>query len=101
MFVTVSYCNWSPMKTFSKSILFTIATLSVTLLASCADKMTDRHSELSGGDQGPPPAGLKTYMNEGTPSNTDGAGRPLADGKVNTMPDSMWNQNSPFEAKPF
>jgi hypothetical protein len=70
-------------------------------LSSCADKMTDRHSELSGGDQGPPPPGVRDYKNNGTPSNTNGMGQPLAGGKINTAPDSMWNQHSPLEGKPF
>ena len=81
--------------------LFSAALLSSVLLVSCADKMTDRHSEMAGGDQGPPPPNIKSYLNEGTPSNTDGAGRPLAGGKVNSVADSMWNQNSPLEQQPF
>ncbi|GEM_PF-2263977 len=70
-------------------------------ITGCADKMTDRHSELVGGSQGPPPPGVRDYKNNGTPANTDGMGRPMAGGVVNSTPDTMWNQNSPYEAKPF
>ena len=89
------------MRILPTTTLFAIAILSATLLASCADRTTDAQSAMVGGAQGPAPKGVRTYLNNGTPSNTDGAGRPLAGGKVNTVPDSMWNQNSPFEAKPF
>jgi hypothetical protein len=75
--------------------------LSILLLSSCADKMTDRHSEVEGGSQGPTPPALRDYKNNGTPANTDGKGQPLAGGKVNSTPDSMWNQNSSLEGKPF
>ncbi|HWF44564.1 MAG TPA: hypothetical protein VG537_07975 [Candidatus Kapabacteria bacterium] len=88
------------MKAFH-SFLLALAFGSTLLLASCADRMTDRHSEMKGGDQGPAPKGVRTYLNNGTPSNTDGAGRPLAGGKVNSQPDSLWNQNSPLEGKAF
>jgi hypothetical protein len=84
-----------------KTLLALPILISTMLFSSCADKMTDRHSELSGGDQGPSPAGLRDYKHNGTPSNTNGMGQPLANGKVNTTPDSMWNQNSSLEAKPF
>ncbi len=70
-------------------------------LSGCADQMTDRHSEVKGGNQGPMPAGVHDYLHNGTPANTDGAGQPLAAGKINTAPDTMWNQNSPLEGKPF
>ncbi len=86
---------------------FLVASLALSLgllsigLTSCADKMTDRHSEVVGGDQGPMPRGIHDYLHNGTPANTDGAGRPLAGGTINTKPDTMWNQNSPFEGKPF
>jgi hypothetical protein len=89
------------MNTIMKKTLLALPILVAVLLCSCADKMTDRHSELAGGDQGPPPAGVRDYKNNGTPSNTNGMGQPLAGGKINSMPDSMWNQNSPLEAKPF
>jgi hypothetical protein len=89
-------------KTFLASpILVSLLCSSSILLSSCADKMTDRHSELVGGSQGPTPPGLRDYKNNGTPSNTNGMGQPLADGKINSMPDTMWNQNSPLEGKPF
>jgi hypothetical protein len=81
-------------------ILFAVL-LSALLISSCADKATDQHSELVGGSQGPTPPALRDYKNNGTPSNTNGMGQPLAGGKVNSTPDSMWNQNSPLEAKPF
>ncbi len=75
--------------------------LSIAMLSSCADKMTDRHSEMVGGEQGPPPPGVKDNNDKGTPANTDGTGRPVAGGKVNTTPDTMWNQSSPLEGKAF
>jgi hypothetical protein len=84
-----------------KKIFLALPILVTMMLASCADKMTDRHSELVGGNQGPPPAGVRDYKHNGTPSNTNGMGQPLAGGKINTTPDSMWNQNSPLEGKPF
>jgi hypothetical protein len=71
------------------------------LLSGCADKMTDRHSAMSGGKQGPPPPGVTDENDKGTPSNTNGTGQPLADGKMNVNPDTMWNQSSPLEGKPF
>jgi hypothetical protein len=64
-------------------------------LASCADKMTDKHSSMDGGGQG------VTYTKEVTPANTDGKGQPIAGGKVTTTPDSIWNQSSPAGQRPF
>lgn len=84
-----------------KSYLVALTIALILGLSSCADKMTDRQSEMKGGDQGPMPAGVHDYLHNGTPANTDGAGRPLANGKVNTVPDTMWNQSSPFEGKAF
>ncbi len=84
-----------------KKTFLALPLLTIALLSSCADKMTDQHSELVGGDQGPTPPELRDYKNNGTPSNTNGMGQPLAGGKVNSTPDSLWNQNSPLEAKPF
>ncbi|MDP4199199.1 MAG: hypothetical protein Q8922_05510 [Bacteroidota bacterium] len=75
--------------------LLAIFCLLLLPLASCADKMTDRHSEMVGGGQG------VTNIHEVTPANSDGMGKPIAGGKINTTPDSMWNQASPLEAKPF
>lgn len=80
------------MRNTSRLILLALV---LTALASCADKMTDRHSAMVGGRQG------VTYIKDTTPANTDGMGRPLAGGKVNSAPDSMWNQSSPLEARPF
>ena len=84
-----------------KSFLIASIVALCFLSASCADKMTDRHSEVVGGAQGPPPADVRTYLHNGTPANTNGMGKPLANGKINTTPDTMWNQGSPFEAKAF
>jgi hypothetical protein len=81
------------MKNISRLILLAFA---VTSLGSCADKMTDRHSAMLGGREG-----VTRKIAHETPSNTDGMGRPLAGGNVNSTPDSMWNQSSPLEAKPF
>ena len=64
-------------------------------LVSCADKMTDRHSEMGGGNQN------VTQLKEVTPANTDGVGRPMAAGKETTQADTMWNQSSPADSKPF
>jgi len=87
----------SPMqKQLFAATLFFTATFSVLLLASCADKMTDRHSSMAGGNQG---ATIKVQTE--TPANTNGMGQPLAGGNVNTAPDTMWNKNSPLEGKPF
>ncbi len=83
-----------------KTALLLIA-LSTLTLASCADKMTDRHSAMVGGNQGGPPPGVTDGKNNGTPSNTDGTGQPMAGGKVNTVPDTMWNQSAPAGQKPF
>lgn len=79
-------------------LLFVSSTLA---LASCADKMTDRQSSMSGGAQGGPPPGVTDGKNNGTPANTDGMARPMAGGTVNTKPDSMWNQSSSAANKPF
>ncbi len=89
--------NPTPMK----KTFFALPILLSLLFCSCADKMTDQHSALVGGDQGSAPPGLRDYKHNGTPSNTNGMGKPLADGKVNSKPDSMWNQNSTLELKPF
>ena len=71
-------------------------------LSSCADKMSDRHSEMQGGAQGPPPAGFRddkpTPMNA---ANSDGMARPIAGGKETTTADTMWNKSAPAEQKPF
>jgi len=72
-----------------------------TLLSGCADKMTDQHSKMVGGDQGPLPPGVTDENGKGTPSNSDGKGQPIAGGKINTTPDTMWNKNSSLEGKPF
>jgi hypothetical protein len=84
-----------------KKIFIAFPILAIMLFSACADKMTDQHSEVVGGDQGPIPPGLRDYKNNGTPSNTNGMGQPLAGGKINSTPDSMWNQNSSLEGKPF
>jgi len=84
-----------------KKSFLTASTIALCFLsAGCADKMTDRHSELGGGTQHTSPT-VRDYKNNGTPANTDGMGHPLANGKINTTPDTMWNQNSPHEGKPF
>ena len=83
------------------STLCAVLVCSGTFLSGCADKMTDRHSAMSGGKQGPPPPGVTDENDKGTPSNTNGMGQPLAGGIVNTTPDTMWNQSSPLEGKPF
>ena len=72
-----------------------VAIFATLTLAACADKMTDRHSEMKGGGQG------VTNTHEVTPANTDGKGEPLAGGKVTTQPDTMWNQSTPADQKPF
>lgn len=73
----------------------------VAALSACADKMTDQHSEMGGGGQDTHPAGVSSVKNTGTPANTDGKGLPMAGGKQNTVPDSMWNQNSKAGGRPF
>jgi hypothetical protein len=71
-------------------------------LASCADKMTDKHSSMKGGDQGPPPKEFRDDKpTEVNAANSDGAARPIAGGKETTQPDTMWNQSSPAANKPF
>jgi hypothetical protein len=64
-------------------------------LVSCADKMTDQHSEMVGGKQN------VTELKEVTPANSDGIGRPIAGGKQTTQPDTLWNQSSAAANKPF
>ena len=88
-------------KSFLAASAIGLSAIALCLLSfGCADKMTDRHSELGGGTQHNPPA-VRDYKNNGTPANTDGMGRPLAGGKINSTPDTMWNQSSPSQAKPF
>ncbi len=88
-------------KTFLALIILGAVLVGSMAISSCADKMTDKHSEMAGGAQGPTPPALRDYKNNGTPSNTNGMGQPLAGGKVNSTPDSMWNQNSMLVGKPF
>jgi len=70
------------------------------VLASCADKMTDKHSSMAGGDQGPPPKEFRDDKpTEVNAANSDGAARPFT--KATTTADTMWNQSSPAANKPF
>ena len=71
-----------------KKTFLAISIFSFLALASCADKMTDRHSELVGGNQGPPPpTSVTDAQHNGTPENSNGAGQLLASGTVNSKPD--------------
>ncbi len=85
----------------SRLAFFSVALLSLVLLASCADKMTDRNSSMAGGDQSIGAPGVTDTKNNGTPLNTDGKGQPLAGGKVNSKADTIWNQSSQASGKPF
>ena len=88
-------------KSFLATTVLAASTIALCFLSfGCADKMTDRHSELGGGTQHTPPA-VRDYKHNGTPANTNGMGQPLANGKTNTTPDTMWNQSSPLAGKPF
>ncbi|HET6402576.1 MAG TPA: hypothetical protein VFH95_14420 [Candidatus Kapabacteria bacterium] len=88
-------------KSFLATTVLAASAIALCFLSfGCADKMTDRHSELGGGTQHNPP-NVRDYKNNGTLANTNGMGKPLANGKINTTPDTMWNQNSSFEGKPF
>lgn len=88
------------MKKLSLSLSI-VAVVSLTVsLSSCADKMTDRHSEMKGGEQGTL-GGNPIHDSLGLPEHSNGMGQPIAGGKINSARDSMWNENSPLEQKAF
>ena len=89
------------MTQISRLAFLCIALFGATFISSCADKMTDQHSAMVGGDQSIGRPGVTDLKNNGTPLNTDGKGQPIAGGKVNSKPDTMWNQSAPASGKPF
>jgi hypothetical protein len=78
-----------------KTVFAAALLLATFSLVSCADKMTDQHSNMEGGRQN------VTHLKETTPANSDGVGRPMAGGKVTSQADTMWNQSSAASNKPF
>ena len=78
-----------------KTALAAAFLLSTISLTSCADKMTDKESNMQGGRQN------VTQLKEVTPANSDGVGRPIAGGKETSQADTMWNHSSPASSKPF
>ncbi|HEY3875879.1 MAG TPA: hypothetical protein VGM92_10405 [Candidatus Kapabacteria bacterium] len=82
--------------------LFGCCFVAAITFGGCADKMSDRHTELVGGNQGPEPVDtVHDYLHNGTAENTDGKGEAIAGGHVNSAPDSMWNQKSALETKAY
>jgi hypothetical protein len=69
-------------------------------LFSCADKMTDKHSEMSGGHESGTTGGLGDERDLGGSYNRDGTGKPVAGGRVNVLPDSLGYHDS-TKVKPF